>query len=324
MIERLTTIRDVRATVAAHHAAGRTVALVPTMGALHAGHLSLVDAAHANADVCIVSIFVNPTQFAPGEDLEAYPRDVAADEEALATLARPPAHVFAPSPAEMYPDGVPIPTVIKVGGLTERLCGRSRPTHFDGVGTVVTKLHNIVGPDVVVYSRKDFQQLRIIERLVKDLDQPVRVVAAPFIREPDGVAMSSRNRYLDPQQRLAARALSQALRGVVLADRAARADDGSGLSAGMVGDQVRVTLLAHDAIQIDYVEVLDPEHLQPPDDTAVTNDSGRQQVAGLDRNLRLLVACAAHVGPARLIDNVVLGDIPDEERLLAATARTTP
>lgn len=322
MIERLTTIDAVRRAVSDHHAAGRTVALVPTMGALHAGHLSLVDVAHEHADVCIVSIFVNPAQFAPGEDLEAYPRDVDADETALAALTRPPAHVFAPPPAEMYPRGVPIATVIKVAGLTERLCGHSRPTHFDGVATVVTKLHNIVGPNVAVYSRKDFQQLRIIQRLVADLNQPVTIVAAPFIRESDGVAMSSRNRYLDPDQRISARALSQALRAVVIADREARSA-GTELSPGMVHERVRVTLLAHDAIHLDYVEVLDPENLQPPDDTAVTPDRERQQAADTDRPSRLLVACAATVGPARLIDNVVLGDISDEDRLLVATEPTT-
>lgn len=323
-MRRIHTIADVRAFVADEHRARRTVGLVPTMGALHAGHLSLVDVAHDHADTCIVSIFVNPTQFAPGEDLDAYPRDLDGDAAALATLTRPPAAVFAPPPSEMYPSGTPILTTVLVDGLTERLCGRSRPTHFHGVATVVTKLHNIVGPDVAVYSRKDFQQLAVIRRLVADLDQPVRVVGAPFVREPDGVAMSSRNRYLDPDQRLTARALSRTLREVVLADRADRASAAGPMTAGMVEERARVILSAYDALTIDYVEVLDPEDLQPPDERRVTTDTARQQDVDRERTSRMLVALAAHVGPARLIDNVVLRDEEDEDRLLAATAAHAP
>src|SRR6056297_2976012 len=222
-MERLTTIAAVRDHVAVARAAGHRIGLVPTMGALHEGHLSLVRRAREHADHVVVSIFVNPTQFGAGEDLDAYPRDLPGDLAALRGLGeQAPQAVFTPSVAEMYPDGVPRTRVL-VDGLTERLCGASRPGHFDGVGLVVTKLHAIVQPDVAVYGRKDFQQLTIIRRLVADLDQPIEVVGAPIVREDDGVAMSSRNRYLDGDQRRTARSLSRALRAAVVAARTARA-----------------------------------------------------------------------------------------------------
>ena len=258
-----------------------------------------------------MSIFVNLTQFAPGEDLEA-PTRSGRGRGGLASLDRPPAAVFAPSPAEMYPRGVRIDTTVVVDNLTDRLCGVSRPTHFHGVATVVTKLHNIVGPDVAVYSRKDFQQLAVIGRMTEDLNQPVRIVGAPFVREPDGVAMSSRNRYLDGEGRVAARALSRSLRQAVTADREAFVATGEPLPPGMVTERVRVVLSAPDAIRVDYIEVLDPQSLRPLDTRRQDVDNGQRR--------QVLVAVAAHIGPARLIDNVVLGDEDDEDRLLAAIA----
>lgn len=325
----VTTIAEVRAHVAAARAAGHRIGLVPTMGALHEGHLSLVTHARSLADVVVVSIFVNPTQFAPGEDLDAYPRDLEGDEALLATLGgHAPDLVFAPTAAEVYPDGAPL-TTVRVAGLTERLCGAARPTHFDGVALVVSKLHNIVLPDVAVYGRKDFQQLRVIQRMAADLDQPVEVVGGPTVRESDGLAMSSRNAYLDPDQRRAARVLSRGLRDGVRVARQARAR-GRAPDARMIRAAVHVTIGAEPQARIDYVDVLDADTLAPPDahtprgQEPGTGPAAPQAPSPHDPHppgeALLLVAVAVHVGPARLIDNVVIGDLDDEERLLAATA----
>ena len=327
-MQRLTTIADVRLRVAEARAAGQRVGLVPTMGALHDGHLSLVSHARRLADLVVVSIFVNPTQFAPGEDLDAYPRDLEGDEARLASLgADAPDLVFAPTAAEMYPGGVPPRTQVRVTGLTERLCGRSRPTHFDGVALVVTKLHDAVGPDVAVYGRKDFQQLRVIQQLAADLNQPVDVVGGPTVREPDGLAMSSRNAYLQGPEREAARVLSQGLRAGVLAARRAR-DAGGPVDPGMIREAVDVTIDAEPLARTDYVDVVDVDSLAPPDahpareqapdtEPAAPNAPAHTHPTG---EARLLVAVAVHIGSARLIDNVVIGDLDDEDRLLAATA----
>ncbi|MTV24965.1 pantoate--beta-alanine ligase [Nitriliruptoraceae bacterium ZYF776] len=310
-MERLTTIEQVRATVAAARADGRRVGFVPTMGALHAGHLALVREAAARADVVVVSIFVNPRQFDRPDDLAAYPRDLAGDEAQLAALGdAAPAYVFAPDVDELYPR--PPVTTVTVAELTDRLCGASRPGHFDGVATVCTKLFSVVQPDVAVFGRKDFQQLRVVQRVVADLDLPVEVVGGPTVREEDGVALSSRNRRLDVDQRRAARALSQALRAGVEAARATRVD---GLLP--VPDAVRTavagTLAAAPGIDVDYVEVLDPDTLTPPSDGSARGEGDA------DATGALLAAVAAFVGPVRLIDNVVIGDEDDEARLLAAT-----
>ncbi len=329
-MRRATTVADVRREVERWRRAGLRVGLVPTMGALHAGHLSLVPFVRRHCDRVVVSVFVNPTQFGEGEDFEAYPRDLDGDEAALASLGGDaPEVVFAPSVEEMYPDGPPA-TTITVAGLTERLCGASRPGHFDGVGLVVTKLHNIVRPDVAAYSRKDFQQLQVIRRVVADLDQPVAVLGAPFVREADGLAMSSRNRYLDEQQRHDAVVLSRALRAAVVAARDARRAGGP-VEPGMLRDAAAVTLAGTPTVRLDYLEVLDPDTLQPPRaGTAAPLDAPRgeagtghgagdgREAAGQPRTSHL-VALAAFVGPARLIDNVVIGDRADEDRLLAAT-----
>lgn len=329
-MQRVTTIADLRARVAAARAAGQRIGLVPTMGALHAGHLALVSHARSRADLVVVSVFVNPTQFAPGEDLEAYPRDLEGDERRLVDLgADAPDLVFAPSAAEMYPDGAPPLTGVRVAGLTDRLCGRARPTHFDGVALVVSKLHNIVAPDVAVYGRKDFQQLRVIQRMVADLDQPVEVVGGPTVREPDGVAMSSRNAYLRGDERRAARVLSQALRAGVLAARRAR-DAGDPIDAGMIREAVDVMLATEPLARVDDVDVVDADTLAPPDAPRVRGQEPDPRPAAPappapapsphPTGEALLVAVAVHIGAARLIDNVVIGDIDDEARLLAATA----
>ncbi|HEX8359618.1 MAG TPA: pantoate--beta-alanine ligase, partial [Longimicrobium sp.] len=199
---------EVRGAVREARAAGRTVALVPTMGYLHEGHLSLLDEARARADVVMMSIFVNPLQFGPAEDLDRYPRDLERDLELAAT--RGTDLVFAPGAAEMYPHGEPAVQVVP-GPLAERLCGAARPGHFQGVLTVVAKLFGIFQPDVAVFGQKDFQQAALIRRMVDDLDIPVRVEVAPIVRERDGLAMSSRNVYLSGPERESALALSRGL-----------------------------------------------------------------------------------------------------------------
>jgi pantoate--beta-alanine ligase len=319
-VERLTTIAEVRAAVAAARAGGARVALVPTMGALHAGHLELVREAARRADVTIVSVFVNPTQFDRADDLDAYPRDLAGDEAQLDGLGdAAPRYVFAPTVDEVYPR--PPITKVTVSGVTDRLCGASRPGHFDGVATVCTKLFAIVQPDVAVFGRKDFQQLTVIRRVVADLDLPVEIVGAPTIRERDGLAMSSRNRRLDGAQRTAALALSRALRDGVEAARAARRDGLLPVEAA-VRAAVAGTLAAATGVTVDYVEVLDPETLAPvpPHAEGGPPDAERGEAGdGPPEVDQLLVAVAAYVGPVRLIDNVVVGDTADEERLVAAT-----
>ncbi len=331
-MRRVTTIAELRAAVAAARHDGARIGLVPTMGALHAGHVSLVDQARDLADFVVVSIFVNPAQFAPGEDLDAYPRDIAGDEAAMAALGdRAPDLVFAPSVEEVYPR--PRLTTVHVAELGGKLCGASRPIHFDGVTTVVAKLFNLVQPDVAVFGRKDFQQLTIVRRMVADLDMPVEVVGGRTVREPDGVAMSSRNRYLMGEDREAARVLSQALRAAVLTAREQRASARAGnapeseTDAAAVLAAARRTLSDESRATIDYVEVLDPEDLTPvagpppldPQGTPGVRGGG-EAVGKRGEGTRLLVAIAAHVGPARLIDNVVIGELDDEDALLAATA----
>ena len=271
------TVAEVREAVA--QAEGR-VGLVPTMGALHDGHLALVRAAAAENDLVVVSLFVNPTQFDEQSDLAAYPRDEARDAQ-LAEEAG--AHVlFAPSPATVYPDG--FATTVSVGGLTEPLEGAVRGAgHFHGVATVVTKLFNMVGPDAAYFGQKDAQQLAVIRRLVADLDIPVEVRAVPTVREPDGLALSSRNVHLSPEQRERAVALSRALRDAERAigdgERDAQAIRARALSA-----------LTDFGVEPEYLELVSPETLEP-----VRTVNGR-----------VLVAVAARLGNTRLIDNVLI------------------
>ncbi|TNF32143.1 MAG: pantoate--beta-alanine ligase [Deltaproteobacteria bacterium] len=259
--------------------AGRRVALVPTMGSLHAGHLSLVDAARQHADVVVVSIYVNPTQFDRADDLDAYPRELDAD---LARLGDRVDAVFAPR--DMYTRGGPAhETWVDVTALTQTLCGAARPGHFRGVTTVVSKLFHVVEPDVAVFGDKDYQQRRVIERMVRDLDLGVEIVAAPLVRDPDGLALSSRNARLSPEARADALAISRAL--FAARDAAGNGEtDATALAAG-----ARAVIEAAGG-QVDYVEAVDEATLLA--------------TPRLDRPV--VLAVAAFFGDVRLIDNIRL------------------
>ena len=261
---------------------GRSVGFVPTMGALHAGHLSLLRRARAENDAVVVSIFVNPSQFGPREDLSRYPRPFARDR---VLCAREGADVlFAPSPAGMYPKG--FDTWVEVERLSRPLCGAFRPGHFRGVATVVAKLFNLTAPTRAYFGMKDYQQWRVIQRMAQDLHMPVRVVACPTVREPGGLALSSRNAYLTAAERSAARNISLALRraGELVKFRAAPR------SARMVSEAKKI-LRRIPGARLEYVEVVDPVSLQP-----------------LSRvNGRALIAAALWLGKTRLIDNRIIG-----------------
>jgi len=272
---------ELRAILAAERAAGRSIGLVPTMGYLHEGHVSLLRAARAECDTAVMSLFVNPTQFGPGEDLERYPRDERRDAELAAAAGVD--LIYAPPVGEVYPQG--FETTVEVGGLTEVLCGdpaRRGPEHFRGVATVVAKLLNSVQPDVAYFGRKDAQQVAVIRRMVRDLDIPVRIEALPIVREPDGLAMSSRNAYLSAADRERATALSRALREVERV--AGEATIAASLEAGR-------RVLAESGIEPEYLEARDPDSLQPVTDLSEGP---------------ALVALAAQIGDARLIDNTEL------------------
>jgi len=276
------TIDEMRAARHAARREGKTVGRVPTMGALHEGHLSLVRMARAQCDLVVVSIFINPLQFGPHEDLAKYPRNFDRDRD---LLEREGVEViFAPTVEEMYPAGAI--TYVTVEALSDRLCGRSRPGHFRGVTTVVSKLFHIVEPDRAFFGQKDAAQSVIIRRMVRDLDIPVQVVIGPIVREPDGLAMSSRNAYLDASQRLSALVLHRSLLAVQ-----ERFDRGERKVQALIeaGKQV---FSEDPSVRLDYLEIVDPETLDPVDDLSQ----------------RALVAVAAFVGKARLIDNVVLSE----------------
>jgi len=274
------TVAEVRAAVDAARANGRTVGFVPTMGALHEGHAALIRAARGATGFVVVSVFVNPTQFGPAEDYEKYPRTLDADRRLAAAAGAD--LVFAPGVGEMYPPGAT--TFVEVGGLGDYLCGPARPGHFRGVCTVVLKLFNIVRPDVAVFGAKDGQQARIIRRMVRDLNVPVEVRVEPTVREPDGLAMSSRNRYLSPAERAVAPYIYWALTAV--RDRAAAGErDAARLEAGL-----REMLAAIPGARIDYASVVDDETLRP--------------VGRLERPA--LAAVAVYLGTTRLIDNITL------------------
>jgi pantoate--beta-alanine ligase len=260
---------------------GRSVGLVPTMGYFHEGHRSLMRAAREASDVVVVTLFVNPTQFGPTEDLAAYPRDLEGD--AAAATAEGVDVLFVPPVGEMYPNGAPR-TTVHVAGLTEGLCGAARPTHFDGVTTVVTKLFSIVGPSIAFFGRKDYQQLAVIRQMTADLDLPVEVRGCPLVREADGVAMSSRNAYLTDDERVAARVLSQALQA------AARAATDGERSSTVIEARVRAIVEDQPLVALEYAEVRDAQTLEP-----------RTTLEG-----EVVLAVAAKVGRARLIDNVLL------------------
>src|SRR5215212_3500556 len=224
-METVTTIAIVRERVCGWHQQGLRVAFVPTMGNLHAGHLSLIEAAHRHGDRFIASLFVNPMQFGPNEDFAHYPRTPDKDAAMLADAGC--SLLFMPDAAEIYPHGAQRSTQVAVPELSKILCGEFRPGHFEGVATVVAKLFNIVGPDTAVFGEKDYQQLTIIRRLVADLCMPVEIVGAPTVREPDGLAMSSRNQYLTPEERKIAPRINQALKHAVKRLQASERDFGA-------------------------------------------------------------------------------------------------
>ncbi len=281
----VTTRAELRAAVAAARARGARIGLVPTMGYLHEGHLALVDSARAvvGADGFVVmSVFVNPLQFGAGEDLERYPRDLPRDAKLAAQ--RGVDLLFAPTTEQRYPAGEPQVQVVP-GAMADRLCGAFRPGHFQGVLTVVAKLFNLVQPDVAVFGRKDFQQAVLIRRMVRDLDFPIEIVAAPTVRERDGLALSSRNVYLSPPDQQAALALSRAL-GAARAAFAAGQHD-----AARLLEAARGVLAAEPRVRVQYLELVDPETLEPVERA----------------DARSVLALAAHVGATRLIDNMALG-----------------
>jgi pantoate--beta-alanine ligase len=274
------TITRVRSLVEAAHRQGKKIGLVPTMGALHAGHVSLIEAAVGDCDFVVVSIFVNPTQFGPGEDLDNYPKPFEADldicEKAGVDL------VFAPSAEQMYPEqNLAWVTVEK---LTEPLCGRGRPIHFRGVATVCTKLFNIVGPDVAYFGQKDAQQAIVIKRMVADLNMPLEIVVCPTVREPSGLAVSSRNKYLSDRQREEAANIHKSL------EECRRLIEAGETQAARATAKVRALLQEVPSMEIEYVEIVDAETLE-----------SIEQISG-----RVLVAVAVRIGVARLIDNIVV------------------
>jgi pantoate--beta-alanine ligase len=275
------TIDDMRAASRVARREGRPLGFVPTMGALHEGHLSLVRAAKARSHVVAASIFVNPLQFGPTEDLAKYPRsferDVALlEKEAVGIL-------FAPAPEEMYPAGAT--TYVSVEGLSEKLCGKSRPGHFRGVTTVVAKLFHIVEPDLAFFGQKDAAQATIIRRMVRDLNLPIEIFVCPIVREPDGLAMSSRNAYLNPEERKSALVLNRSLTQVKN-----RFDQGEREAAALI-ESAKKVLAQEPSVRLDYFEIVDP----------ATLDSVQELTRGA------LVAVAAFVGNTRLIDNTLLG-----------------
>ena len=279
-------VAELREALAPERAAGRSIGLIPTMGAFHEGHLSLIRRARSDCDVVVVSLFVNPAQFGPGEDLAGYPRDPAGDA-ALADAERVDL-LFAPSAEEVYPPG--FDTTVSIGGLTNTLEGdpaHRGAGHFQGVATVVTKLFNMVGPDVAYFGQKDAQQALVIRKLVRDLDIPVRIEVLPTVRDPDGLALSSRNAYLSAEERVRALALSRAL-------RAAEASVES-------GTRDAAAVLAAARAELDAAGV-EPEYLEL---RSATNLSPVERVNG-----STLLAVAARVGRARLIDNAILKGDP--------------
>ena len=275
----VSTVNDVRSTVKEWKKNGLKVGLVPTMGFLHEGHLSLIKKAVAENDKVIVSVFVNPTQFGPNEDFEAYPRDLNKDaalcEEAGADL------IFHPEPEEMYPDG--FCSSVNMTGLTDALCGKSRPIHFQGVCTVVSKLFNIAAPDNAYFGEKDAQQLAIIKRMVKDLNFDIKITGCPIIREEDGLAKSSRNTYLNPEERQAALVLSKAVKcGRSLVE-------GGEKDSAVILKEMKSIIENEPLARIDYVEIVDMNTMKNID--KVKGD--------------VLCAMAVYIGKTRLIYNFI-------------------
>jgi len=259
---------------------GKTIGFVPTMGFLHLGHLSLVRESCRRADKTVVSIFVNPAQFGPGEDFKDYPRDLKKDSELLEREGVD--YLFVPEPGEMYPEGYK--TYVEVHELQNRLCGRSRPTHFQGVCTVVLKLFNIVNPDIAFFGQKDAQQAIIVKRMARDLNSDVAVEVLPTVREEDGLALSSRNIYLNQEQRKAALVLSRSLR-----EAEAMVEKGE-MNVAAILSRMKEIISKEPQARIDYIEIVDMEELKP--------------LARIEK--QALAALAVFLGRARLIDNKIL------------------
>lgn len=278
----ITSILHMQALAIAPERAGRRIALVPTMGFLHEGHASLLREGRRQGDVLVLSIFVNPIQFGKNEDLDRYPRDMERDCKIAADCGVD--IVFTPSAPDMYPEG--FQTGVTVRDIALPLCGASRPGHFDGVATVVTKLFNIVRPDVALFGTKDYQQLAVIRRMTADLNMPVDIVGMPIVREADGLAMSSRNAYLSPAERQSALCLFRAIR------RARELFAAGERSVAVLAGEVRALIEQESAAAIDYVEFRDGVMLQEQE----TADAGT------------LLALAVKIGQTRLIDNTVLGE----------------
>lgn len=277
------TIKEVRAEVSEWKRQGLSVGLVPTMGFLHEGHRSLIERAVAENDRVVVSDFVNPTQFGEGEDLEAYPRDI--DRDAALCSDAGAALIFNPEVSEMYADGA-CTMVDMQGEMTRGLCGKTRPIHFRGVCTVVSKLFNIVTPDRAYFGQKDAQQLSVIKRMVKDLNFGIEIVGCPIVREPDGLAKSSRNTYLNEEERKAALVLSKAVK------KGQEMISGGEKDLDKVTAEMKALISAEPLAGIDYVEAVDAENIKP--------------VSSTDDCDQVLVAMAVYVGKTRLIDNFMI------------------
>jgi pantoate--beta-alanine ligase len=279
-VQRVSSIAKMKEVSASLHKQNLTIGFVPTMGCLHEGHLKLVKRSLESCDKTIVSIFVNPTQFGPDEDLDAYPRELESDIEKLTAAGVD--ILFHPSAEEMYPANHQ--TCVEVQNITQHLCGKSRTGFFKGVTTIVLKLFNIVRPHNAFFGEKDWQQLAVIETLVKDLNLDVAIIRVPLAREPDGLAMSSRNRYLSDQERQTALSLSHSL-------QKARDDIRHGItSAETIRNSIRQCLLEKPGTQIDYISICDPEDF-----------AEKKQIYG-----RTLIALAVKAGPSRLIDNCII------------------
>lgn len=274
------TIREMQKWSMDRKKAGKTVAVVPTMGFLHEGHLSLIDAARANgADAVVVTIFVNPIQFAPNEDFDSYPRDF--EHDAALLREKNVDAVFAPAVSEMYP--APVTCMVIENKLSKGLCAKTRPTHFNGVTTVVAKLFNATLPDIAVFGQKDAQQARVLKRMVRDLNFPIRMVVAPVVREADGLAKSSRNKYLSEDERARALVLSRSL--LAAKEMAEKGEKDLAKLTGFIRKEIEAQ-----GGKVDYVEAIDSEELEP-----VTVRDGKP----------VMIALAAYFGTTRLIDNIV-------------------
>lgn len=273
------TVLELRAAVARARGEGKRIAFVPTMGNLHEGHVALVEKAGQRADFVVASIFVNPLQFGPNEDLAKYPRTLVADQEKL--VAAGCQLLFHPDVEEMYPHGQEGQTRVSVPGVSEGLCGGSRPGHFEGVATVVTKLFNMVQPDLAIFGEKDFQQLAVIRTLVRDLNMPIQIIGEPTVRAEDGLALSSRNGYLSAEQRAAAPALYRTLQQLASAIRDGNRDFAQLIEAGQAS-------LVSAGFRPDYLEIREASSLRP----AEANDT------------QLVILGAAFMGTTRLIDNL--------------------